>query len=812
MIRLIELIFILLSFCVVMMTSNAFSTPLPMPNIKAYADRMLVWKQDDYKKGQIHHWRIYANKKGIKLWKDDNLSLLSDTKVEFLDSFYVFKKRKKLIGIGSDPKSDKISYWANIEDFIILNKPVQDEKTRISHKVIFVNKLKNAITYKNYSNVLKPQYAPDKNAPYIDYEFNNLDFGYIYDFYPPNSKYSSKNEYILLGTRPNFSIVAKSNAPNSAKSVIKGWVHKNHIIRWKTREGLEPNTQRTHPIFFFKDQDEMENFYKSYIKDNSIRPDDKIIAAKADWTKIDRKEWPAHEPRYLIKEECENNSVILTITGSKYNYNVVEKVSTIRNNTKNVDLIFVIDATLSMTPYIKTVAKLANNLVYKLNRILLNETNREGWLKSFRVGASIYRDYLDKDDVYDSISLTEDINSVIHWLNSIHCYSSVTNKDRPIDAFYREAVFQGLHKTIKSSQWGSNNTHIIIHIGDTGNHSRSRDNFTSDKIGELLVSELNTIISYIAIHVRHKSYSNDLELNSVNDFNSNTKNICRSAFSNWEKNQSSICDSIKNKKACFDNLQEAKESYSKNEGLWYVRDVIEPKGAAAEINTIIDEVIDQISYQLNVYEKFLIEGHLPEKWTYNGGNTWEPAINAEIQKQLFDSLRGQVYEKNNQGNMRFSQKVFAKMKIDDSNTNQFVKSVLFSKDDLAYNLMPALRVMAQYGWTINDPITLWNVYKKMILSLTGETDETLDFDFEKSLDDYYKMALGINFVNEHSLLKIKLEDVRRGKIGDFDTVQVLINKLENIYEKLKKILNEDKRWFTTLSGDQYCWVKSNELP
>ncbi|CAN2040252.1 putative VWFA domain-containing protein [Candidatus Magnetomoraceae bacterium gMMP-15] len=797
-----KICFITVIFLCIGMISSVQSQPLKMPLIKAYPDPQILWDNDNYKSAG-GFWRIWANREGVPLFKSLKDQSRIERKTRFLESFYIFKKKGRFINIDPKKSCKSPQFWARIEDFIILNKPIQDKESRIAHKVVFVNQVRHAIQTQNFSNDVIPLSAPHSNAePIHDMKIKVLDFAYIYGYYPPDvSKYnySSKYlEYILIGTKPTISRSTniKRGHPGSAQAVIKGWVEAKRTVRWKTREGMESNPKRHHPIFLFKDEEYLNNYYNNYRGIESSKPDKEQLTAIADWNKIDRNTWPPEAPRYLLrKSNYPNDVVLLAIPGAQLGGDISKPIHNLREQTKHIDLVFVIDATGSMCKYIHAVAKIANKIMQQCKDI--------EWLNSLRVGATVYRDYKDEDDVFDSISLTSDVDNVSNWLSNVKCFSAAKESDNP-DAFFPEAVFQGLYKAATMSRWGNYHTRVIIHIGDTGNHSRGEDNHTGNSIGKTLVS--NETVSYIAIHVNsEETLLSRLEAKAINKFTSDSKRICQSAYNNWLNNLKKNWQG--NNKELENIIDLSDETFRRNEGLWYIREVGNPNTATDRIEEIVDEVVDKLALQVNLFANFLM-GIKPDistsKYSIQYGKPWAPQIVGETARLINEILGRKAGQLNCESS--FYQNAFTKMKIDKNSPDQLIKAILFHEDDLEM-LIFTLKRLELSGWSLQDPNQFEYIWIEMIKVLTGEIKP----DFNKSLSDYYKMALGINFVNKHTLLSTPLQDIQAGQIGNPDEVNELLSKLEHIYNKLKSIQDYENRWFRNVSGEPYCWIK-DELP
>jgi len=98
----------------------------------------------------------------------------------------------------------------------------------------------------------------------------------------------------------------------------------------------------------------------------------------------------------------------------------------------------------------------------------------------------------------------------------------------------------------------------------------------------------------------------------------------------------------------------------------------------------------------------------------------------------------------------------------------------------------------------------------MILTITEEEDEN-NIDSRRSLNDYFKMAYGIAFENDHVLLKISLDDILKGDFLFDEKVQDLMDALKEKYNFLRQALRNENRKFAQF-GDHYFWIMNHEMP
>ena len=157
-----------------------------------------------------------------------------------------------------------------------------------------------------------------------------------------------------------------------------------------------------------------------------------------------------------IKSENQNEKNISRINKILSDNNAEEKV---------FDLVFVIDATGSMSSYI-TAAKDETENISKELRSLYPEYN-------FQYGYVFYRDPIDShDDIHEIINLTDQVNSLPEKIKKIRAYGG---GDIPED-------WVGAFKLVNENITWRNGLKVIIHLADAGAHGKE---FTlSDKYPE----------------------------------------------------------------------------------------------------------------------------------------------------------------------------------------------------------------------------------------------------------------------------------------------------------------------------------------
>ncbi len=161
-----------------------------------------------------------------------------------------------------------------------------------------------------------------------------------------------------------------------------------------------------------------------------------------------------------------------------------EKLDEIIANQKKVNLLFVVDATPGMAPYVSATSEAILN-----SPAWWQDTTLE-----VRYSASYYRDALEGNFVWDYSGRRYEYDAVGTWLSRVIAQVR-DDRDKP------EAVYYGLRESLKTDFLEKGQTNVVILIGDAGNHAQDeRTDVPPDEIVQLLVDKS---AHFFAIQVNH---------------------------------------------------------------------------------------------------------------------------------------------------------------------------------------------------------------------------------------------------------------------------------------------------------------------
>jgi hypothetical protein len=148
------------------------------------------------------------------------------------------------------------------------------------------------------------------------------------------------------------------------------------------------------------------------------------------------------------------------------------------HQSKTLDILFVIDATGSMSPYFDATCSGIEQVVHDIKSTFeLRQLN-----PTLRFSVLFYRDY--KDDYDDTSFLTRRKELRSNNNEQIIDYIKEMTADKGGDV--PEAVFYALSEQLIQSDLKEGSFRVLIHIGDVGNHEKDEHGYTAEMVNNLL--------------------------------------------------------------------------------------------------------------------------------------------------------------------------------------------------------------------------------------------------------------------------------------------------------------------------------------
>lgn len=473
---------------------------------KNNSEQNIIYYQEYRKKDKDKEepWVVFSDREGSQSYTDNNGKGSVSKTLKFKESFYVLDeegaylhlikgatriKDKRLTVTGGEDYG-----WVHKQYLILWNNPIVTPNTKIDRKAMLMNSIADGI---NPEHHLVPLYKnPDKSG-----FLSNLK---IYDIFFILKVSDDGSMYLIAD---NFDI----NSIN-ADRFIKGWVPKNRAVDWDTRITLEPNFNCDALQERMKNPTLRINAYSKFqdaVNHNSTGQSDGEIVWKND-PASDKKLRPLPDTCRMrgevVRFPALNNDVnqfiwrTAIIGKAGPSTEAIEKSMSI---SKNVNIMFVVDASSGMDSYIPGVQA-------AISQFTSSYPNKE----SLKMGVLFYRDIKEEnhDGIVQILPLTHNFNSVINYISGVKGFS-YEDVDAP------NAMFYGVDKAIKNAGFADGETNVVVIVGASGSHERpDKTMIFPEDITEELVSLDNSnekpntvkrLINVIAIQVNNKGGLSD---------------------------------------------------------------------------------------------------------------------------------------------------------------------------------------------------------------------------------------------------------------------------------------------------------------
>jgi hypothetical protein len=459
-------------------------------------------------------WEVFSDRNNNKSYNSIDGTVKKD-KIGFLEAFYVIQQQGNWLRVVKDPgmgydgelTSQAVEYgWMKKENLLLWNHSLVDPEYKIDRKAMIINTVEYA----------KSGFQMDKGDLVSMYNDPSLQTNYKTNY---NSKlyriyyiYKRQGNAVLLGR------TSRIPNPDKVGNAIVGWVNKGRIISWDYRVAAEPNWEPAavkeragKPIQFYVDVPTAQ-----LVKQGQNPPRNKILMDVGTYEDRRLGEWR----RYPIVEYIESENIIVAgvmgqVEGdggssmtsmSTEKYAEIEKrYNDLRRESRNINIVFVVDGTKSVTPFFPTVSEAINNSIRNIQRKY--EKN------NVRFGAVVFRDFAEGDRLEEVLPLTSG-SKVASFIKGVEPGDS-RDTDLP------EAVNYGLKRALRSVGFRDNQTNIVILVGDCGNHNR-RDE-SQVPASDIIRRMVDKGTHFMAIQVAHKTQS------TYDDFVEQSKNIALSA-------------------------------------------------------------------------------------------------------------------------------------------------------------------------------------------------------------------------------------------------------------------------------------------
>jgi len=317
-----------------------------------------------------------------------------------------------------------------------------------------------------------PQYESDGATEVIIYDkpiitsnqrTSALVFG-VYKIYAERET-DSGHWYWIAGEDPHY------------PTKFAGWIPDHHVLLWESQLSLYFNDEsdkaaifatRNHAIV--SDENAVIGTRPKNFKERSlgIEGEDTLDVNLPRFPILNEERSASNEGRAIYRIGFFGNDESIG-TGEAENVNSSRRAK-VQLSLKNIDILFLIDNTLSMTEYFNSVVQAVKNSTEEINRI--NDDN--GYEIKVKFAAATYGDYLDQSANIDSMQF-EIVSRLGRPGNTDHLDRLTAIAATP-GSHYRDAIgdkpeagMAGIIRGIEDLQWTADSLYkVVVWIGDHG--------------------------------------------------------------------------------------------------------------------------------------------------------------------------------------------------------------------------------------------------------------------------------------------------------------------------------------------------------
>ncbi len=428
----------------------------------------------------------------------------------------------------------------------------------------------------------------------------------------------------------NYVYIASEEQWMDKEEVMEGWVRQEFCTIWPSRIGVyydKDNLELRQPV-------KINRRHADLLAGQSpIAVEDKNITEEQDYFAmrfpVIRKIRDTLNISFIGNAESPMGEIV---SKQKIDY-AREAVDAAINSQQTKEILFLIDATHSMQPYLQA--------TYDVIKAYI-KNNQEGRQGVFKYAFAIYRDYIDENGNF-RVMCNLGNNSCLDALKKVRAYS--TRGDN-----YTEAIFHGISKSVKQVNWGDGLKAIIL-IGDHGNHQPDNMNFTEEKVARELLSK---DIWFYSINVNYREkleYFNNLFRSQMEKVLTSNKDRGR----NFSLNESGGRD-IKEYKSSLLATFEDIDLFSKKsvEALSDAREGVPLENIRAKYGTVLTDYMLSLMRKKNISLRNMDLSHMAqvceEGWAYefqDGERQFKPWVLMTRQElhNFIGFLNGLLFEK-----------------------------------------------------------------------------------------------------------------------------------------------------------------------
>ncbi|MBK7850920.1 MAG: VWA domain-containing protein [Bacteroidetes bacterium] len=439
--------------------------------------------------GEYSYWRVYSDRDNNQTYKDPYLKTPFKT-LQFMDAFFVIQERWNAVRIARYDgtlgdkytiQHDSLDYgWIEKSRLLLWKKCLIDTvKTNFNLKGLVIRNYKvfeNLEELKRISQEKFPLYASPALKTRTQNDINLFDFLFIYKY---------ENGAYLIGKREDISVI-------SAKTDVLGWVPEVNLRPWGQRLCLEPNS-KTEAVTERKAAGVQAGLFESEEKARKYQNGEKVNPLKYQdpyekGMQLSEKRFPviADQKNGILKtgfitDVLDKNGKAIITTDQQAD--IEKKYNQARDDYRVINVVFVIDGSEKVQPYMQSVISSIQN-----SMSLLKSDSRN----KFNYGAVVYRNYsCENEQIVSLQDLSSNISTVTNFLQKQTSTALPCSKVKSDGT----AMYYGISKAVKLFRKKEQNN-IVMVIGSGGNYLVDKYNFDETNVSTALADMQCSLVSF----------------------------------------------------------------------------------------------------------------------------------------------------------------------------------------------------------------------------------------------------------------------------------------------------------------------------
>lgn len=741
---------------------------------------------------QTDRWIVYTDRDRVPVFEDSTCnSRIDGRRLRFLQRFYVLRASSSqrtlyLVRSESFPWDPRIEIkeeigWVKAEHLVLSPEPVRHGATFIPKKAFIINDWRhfNRESYEDFKkHKVTARAAPSDGARELRTISGMETFTYIYKYDVHGEGRAEDAKWFLVGSSRMLDI-------RGAERTLIGWVPKSRVAEWDSRIALEPDERRVilghiyvtenEPLLAERMPEE-ERARKARLIDRGIK-----------------KRWSPNVWRYILLEQPGEavRSVRVGFQGPLCVYTeggvdtlsgtgVRDKAMDTWYRIKNINVIFVMDATKSMGPYLSAAAEAAESIMRTVDTTDVN----------VRFGAVVYRDFDDiPSEQFNQQPLTHSLHEVARFLRNQQEPSTGRDTD------YEEALLAGLNLALEDIA-REGQTNILIIIGDAGNNDiKGLEKVEIPRLRNLSDSRLPFVF---ALHLQRPP-SCSAERDAIGKF---TRDVAP-AFQAAQEAQRPVQERAQEnwrragKKGPMPLIHPtaARETEPNKEDL---------ERARKEVATWIKNIVDLYAKAVRDFAQYMSDG-IPDDMA---GVPSAPITVIDdptpyaVTAVILDAMAREVSDPDLfKALVRDKAQIFEPgyVLVNDSLERPVMRPVLLmSEEDLANSIYVLNDLINPI--TMRDPQTLIRIWEKVMQNYLGTVPDTPELGI--------RMRYGIQFRGLSKYLGRRFDELHHVSSAEF---KELVEEGLKAMDKLNEIKNSPELWFRNYD-ERYAWVPAEDMP